>query len=57
MTAPSFQLFPANAVQTILGGFFDIVTPNLPIVLAVLGVFLGIRFIMSRMKSATKGKA
>jgi F0F1-type ATP synthase assembly protein I len=53
----SFSFIPANLVSTVLGGFYDVVADNYPVVLALLGVMLGIRFILGRVKAATKGKA
>jgi len=49
-------LFPTTAPATIIDGFTGVVTANIAVVLGVLGFFLAVSWVTSRLNKAKKGK-
>jgi len=49
-------LLPASTATTIIDGFTGVVAANIGVVLGVLGFFLAVSWVTSRLNKAKKGK-
>lgn len=55
MEAMTYTIFPADAATTLLTGLFSVISANVGVVISVLGVTMGISFIIARFGRASRG--
>jgi len=48
-------MFPSTTPTDVTTGFFDMIADNIVVILAMMGIFMGVRFVLGRLRKARKG--